>query len=65
MAMIKGFAPAPGIGVRQIVKRCNSLSYYFYFFEDIFNVDLPFLLDSSLVLLPLGLSRKLPSNLLE
>jgi hypothetical protein len=33
MAMIKGFAPAPGIGVRQIVKRCNSLSYYHYYYN--------------------------------
>jgi hypothetical protein len=30
MAMIKGFVPAPGIGVQQIVKQCNSLSYYYY-----------------------------------
>ncbi len=30
MAMIKGFVPAPGIGEQQIVKRCNSLSYYYY-----------------------------------
>jgi hypothetical protein len=29
MAKIKGFAPAPGIGVGQIVKQCNSLSYYY------------------------------------
>jgi hypothetical protein len=29
MAMIKSFAPAPGIGVHQIVKRCNFLTYYY------------------------------------
>ncbi len=33
MAMIKDFASAPTIGVRQIVKRCNSLSYYYYYFN--------------------------------
>ncbi len=26
----KRLPPAPGIGVRQIVKQCNSLSYYYY-----------------------------------
>jgi hypothetical protein len=30
MAMIKDLVSAPGIGVPQIVKRCNSLSYYYY-----------------------------------
>jgi hypothetical protein len=30
MAMPKDFASAPTVGVRQVVNRCNSLSYYYY-----------------------------------
>jgi hypothetical protein len=37
MAMPKDFASAPTVGVRQVVNRCNSLSYYYSFARLEFN----------------------------